>query len=79
MVTPFTVYGWLYPWLPVGEAKLQVVELGVQEQEETALLPSESVTIMEKLKLPAAVGVPVMTPVDVFRVKPAGSVPEAME
>jgi hypothetical protein len=38
-----------------------------------AVPPSESVTLIEKL--PEAVGVPVTAPVEVFRVRPAGSVP----
>ena len=38
-----------------------------------AVPPSESVTLIEKL--PEAVGVPVTAPVEVFKVRPAGSVP----
>ena len=41
--------------------------------------PFESTTLTEKLKLPVLVGVPVMAPVDAFRVKPAGSAPAAIE
>jgi hypothetical protein len=40
-------------------------------------LPLASVTLM--LKVPAAVGVPVTAPVEVFSVRPAGSVPVATE
>lgn len=34
-----------------------------------------SVILMVKLEVPAAAGVPAMTPVDAFRVRPAGRVP----
>ena len=37
------------------------------------VVPSESVTLI--VNDPAAVGVPVIAPVEVFRVKPTGSVP----
>ncbi len=37
-----------------------------------------SATLIVKLKVPSAVGVPVIAPVDVFSVSPAGSVPELM-
>ena len=38
-----------------------------------------SVTSTVKLNAPDAFGVPVIAPVDVFRLRPAGSVPELME
>jgi hypothetical protein len=38
--------------------------------------PNESVTVMVKLKVPVAVGVPEMTPLDVLSVVPVGSAPE---
>jgi hypothetical protein len=39
----------------------------------------ESVTVAVKLKVPAAVGAPVMAPLLVLSVKPAGSTPAVME
>lgn len=45
----------------------------VIEQVVVPTLPRESVTWNEKV--PLAVGVPVTAPVEVFRVRPAGSVP----
>ena len=38
-------------------------------------LPAEFVTLTEKPDVPAVVGVPEMTPVAAFKLKPAGSVP----
>jgi hypothetical protein len=43
-----------------------------------ALGVAESWTWTVKLDVPVAVGVPEMTPVAVFKVKPAGSAPEMM-
>ena len=40
-----------------------------------ALWPLASVTLTVKLEVPSAVGVPASTPVDAFRVIPAGGVP----
>ena len=37
--------------------------------------PALLVALTVKLKVPAAVGVPVIAPLDVFRFKPVGSVP----
>jgi len=42
-------------------------------------LPVESTTCAVKLNVPAVVGVPVMAPVELFSVKPAGSDPLVME
>lgn len=39
----------------------------------------ESVTVAVKLEVPTVVGVPVMVPVLVFSVNPAGSAPKLME
>jgi hypothetical protein len=39
--------------------------------------PAEFVALIVKLNVPAAVGVPVIAPVDSFKLKPAGSVPLA--
>jgi hypothetical protein len=41
--------------------------------------PSESVTLVVKLNAPGVVGVPVIAPVEVFSVSPAGKAPEATE
>jgi hypothetical protein len=41
--------------------------------------PDESVTVAVKVKAPAVVGVPVMAPVLVFRARPGGSAPDAIE
>jgi hypothetical protein len=41
----------------------------------TAVLLAASVTFTVKFDVPAIVGVPVIAPVDVFRLSPAGSVP----
>lgn len=40
-----------------------------------ALTPCASVTTATKLKAPAVVGVPVIAPVEVFRVRPGGREP----
>jgi hypothetical protein len=45
--------------------------------QEELVVPLESVTLTEKL--PAAVGVPVIAPVAVLRVMPAGRAPEVSE
>jgi hypothetical protein len=44
-----------------------------------AALPVESTTWAVKLNVPAMVGVPVIAPVEVFSVKPAGSEPLVIE
>ena len=44
-----------------------------------AVPPRESLTLTVKLKLPALVGVPVILPVAVFRLKPGGSLPETKD
>jgi hypothetical protein len=44
-----------------------------------AVPPVESVTFAVKLKVPAVVGVPVIAPVELFRVRPAGREPAEME
>ena len=41
----------------------------------TTAAPGPKLAVMVNGELPAAVGVPLMTPVDEFRFKPAGSVP----
>jgi len=46
----------------------------VYEREPVAPLPS--VAVIVKLLVAAALGVPVMAPVDAFSAKPAGSAPE---
>jgi hypothetical protein len=74
---PVTVIGPLLngtPTSPVLVAE-QVTEIGgvIVITHPVAVPPSESVTLIEKL--PEAVGVPVTAPVEVFRVRPAGSVP----
>lgn len=38
-------------------------------------MPNELVAVIVKLKVPAVVGVPVIAPVDVLSVRPAGSAP----
>ncbi len=43
------------------------------------LLPEESTTCAVNEKVPGCVGVPVMAPVEVFSVSPAGRLPEMME
>ena len=40
---------------------------------------SESVALTVTVKLPDAVGVPLIAPVAVFKVTPAGSAPEAID
>jgi hypothetical protein len=44
-----------------------------------AAVPLESTTWAVKVNVPAAVGVPVMAPVDGFSVKPVGSEPLVIE
>ena len=46
------------------------------EQFAVAVLRVESVTCAVKAKVPAAVGVPEITPVEELRVSPGGNVPE---
>jgi hypothetical protein len=41
--------------------------------------PALSVTLTEKLNVPDAVGVPDSSPVEVFRVTPAGRLPEVID
>lgn len=41
----------------------------------TEPVPNAFVAVIVKVATPCAAGVPVMTPVDVFRVSPAGNVP----
>ena len=53
------------PQLPVTELLAETPEL--------------STTMAVKLKEPEVVGVPVMAPVDVFKDRPGGKVPELME
>jgi hypothetical protein len=48
-------------------------------QLEVAVLSCESTTLAVKLYVPAVVGVPVMAPVEVLRVKPGGSEPLVIE
>lgn len=40
---------------------------------------SESVTLIVKLEVPAAVGVPLMRPFETLRVKPAGRLPAVID
>ena len=47
--------------------------------EEVAVLPSESVTFTVKVAVPAPVGVPNKTPVEELKVIPVGKVPVAIE
>jgi hypothetical protein len=44
-----------------------------------AAVPRESTTWAVKLKVPAVVGVPVIAPVELFKVKPGGSEPLVIE
>lgn len=44
-----------------------------------AVLEPESVTLTVKLEVPAAVGVPVIAPLEAFRLSPAGKVPVARD
>jgi len=41
-------------------------------------MPFESVTFAVKLLVPVAVGVPLITPVEEFRLRPAGKVPDVI-
>jgi hypothetical protein len=43
------------------------------------VLPVTFVALITKLNVPGAVGLPVIAPVDVFRVSPEGSEPENTE
>jgi hypothetical protein len=50
--------------------------LTVRDRFAVALLLAASVTFATKLEVPAVVGVPEITPVELLRDKPAGSAPE---
>ena len=78
---PFEVYDWMLDNVPGGVAKSQRAALPEQAEvhEEAAVVPTESWTPRVKLKVPAAVGVPVIAPVVVFRFRPAGRDPAATE
>ena len=51
----------------------------VIEVAKVAVLPWASVTLAVKLEVPARVGVPDTTPLEVFSVRPAGSDPELID
>ena len=51
----------------------------IREQLERAMLALESTTMSVKLNAPWAVGVPEITPVEGFSVRPGGKAPVAME
>ena len=44
-----------------------------------AAVPRESTTWAVKLNVPAVVGVPVIAPVELFKVKPVGNAPAVIE
>jgi hypothetical protein len=81
-VPPVTVIGPLLNGTPTSpELVAEQVTCGgptmVIEQVPVAVAPRESVTLI--VNVPAAVGVPVTAPVEVFRVRPAGKVPLPIE
>ena len=59
------------------DGEMLMLQLPVTES--VAGLPELSSTIDVKLKGPEAVGVPVIAPVDAFRVRPPGRFPEMIE
>ena len=68
--------------VPAGKGDTVVMEGGVAgaftvRLNPLELLPAELVAVTVKLETPAAVGVPLRTPVDEPRLNPAGSVPLA--
>jgi hypothetical protein len=66
--------------VPVGQLSVSVDDdETTMVQLEVAVLPCESTTWDVKLYVPAVVGVPVIAPVEVFRVKPGGSEPLMIE
>jgi len=78
-VPPVACSVWLYgrPTLPLGSEVVVMVGgvLMVIDRPHVALAPAPSVTLMTKVKLPALVGVPEMTPVFGSSVIPGGSAP----
>jgi hypothetical protein len=56
-----------------------VVTMLQVEVEVPAEFPRESTTWAVKLKVPALVGVPLMLPLEVLRVRPGGSEPAVIE
>ena len=62
---------------PCGGWLLCVVVIEI-EHETAAVCPMESVMVAVKLKVPAALGVPLITPVAAAILKPVGSAPEVI-
>ena len=60
----------------IGAGLTVMVQLAVAVR---AAEPVESTTFAVKLNVPVVVGVPVMAPVLVFNVRPAGRLPEVIE
>ncbi len=61
---------------PLGSEAVEMVTLPmVMDKAADEVAPAVSVKVTLKLGVPEAVGVPLMTPVDEARVRPAGSVP----
>ena len=82
VLPPEAVRVWLYTLPTLPSARVAVVTLTLPNiviaSALLAVAPFASVTCTVKLLVPAAVGVPLITPIDVFRLKPAGSVPESI-
>ncbi len=79
---PAAVRVWLYTLPTLPSARAAVVTLTppntVMASALLAVAPLASVACTVKLLVPEVVGTPLISPVDPFRLKPAGSVPERM-
>jgi ABC-type spermidine/putrescine transport system permease subunit II len=57
----------------------EMVTVQVSDVVLVAELPELSITMLAKLKVPVAVGVPAIAPVDAFSMRPVGKLPEVIE
>ena len=77
-VPPFAVSVWLYPDFPSVQSCMGIAVWMLSAALITMVMgfvanaPTPSVTFTVKLKVPAAVGVPAITPLDVITVRPVG-------
>jgi hypothetical protein len=84
VVPPVAVIVWLYavPTVPAGSGlAVEIVgaATGLTVREKAFVAVPPPVTWTVKLKAPAVVGVPPITPVEAFRLSPAGSAPAEID
>jgi hypothetical protein len=79
VVPPLAASVWLYAAVSVAPGRLVVVTTGAAlttiDNACSSNTPFASVTRTVKFEVPATVGVPLITPVPLFRLRPAGSDP----